>query len=191
LRQVADRGASLDDLRRGPVRSPLAPQLMFPDRRFPTATGRVNLVHDLPVEPPVVTPERPLLLMALSTEKAQASQWLPEQQVGPATAVVHPDAAPGFRDGDLARVESEVAAITVRLQFDAHQRTDVLLMEKGGWLSRGRCANVLVRAQETDAGGCAVYYDTQVRLLAPLPDAALTALDTSTARLFADISPAS
>ena len=191
LRQVADRGASLDDLRKGPVRNPIAPQLMFPDRRFPTATGRVNLVHDLPVAPPAVTRERPLLLMALSTEKAQASQWLPEQQVGPATAVVHPDAAPGFRDCDLARVESDVAAITVQLKLDPLQRTDVLLMEKGGWLSRGRCANALVRAEETDAGGCAVYYDTPVRLLPPLPDAPPSPLETNTARLFADISPAS
>jgi hypothetical protein len=38
-------------------------------------------------------------------------------------------------------------------------------MEKGGWLSAGRCANALIRAAETDAGGCAVYHDTPVRLL--------------------------
>jgi hypothetical protein len=39
-----------------------------------------------------------------------------------------------------------------------------MLMEKGGWLSAGRCANALVKAQLTDAGGCAVYYDTPVRI---------------------------
>jgi anaerobic selenocysteine-containing dehydrogenase len=107
--------------------------------------------------------------MALATERSQASQWLPGQQVGPATAVVHPAAALGFADGDLARVESEIASLVVRLRFDSRQRRDVLLMEKGGWLSAGRCANALVRAAETDAGGCAVYHDTPVRLL-PVPD---------------------
>ena len=79
--------------------------------------------------------------------------------------MVHPDAAAGFVDGDKARIESEIAELTVLLKFDSRQRKDVILMEKGGWLSAGRCANVLVPAQATDAGGCAVYYDTPVRLL--------------------------
>ena len=38
-----DRGASLDEIRRGPVRSPNGPSVMFADRKFPTATGRANL----------------------------------------------------------------------------------------------------------------------------------------------------
>lgn len=169
LAKVADRGASLDDLRRGPVRNPLAPLITTPDRRFATPTGRANLVTELPLDAPAGTALRPLLLMALATERSQASQWLPGQQVGPATAVVHPAAALGFANGDLARVESEIASLVVRLRFDSRQRRDVLLMEKGGWLSAGRCANALVRAAETDAGGCAVYHDTPVRLL-PVPD---------------------
>jgi anaerobic selenocysteine-containing dehydrogenase len=104
--------------------------------------------------------------MAFSTEKSQASQWPEKTQQGPATAVVHPEAAPGFNDGDIVVIESEIAQLTVKLRFDATQRRDVMLMEKGGWLSAGRCANALVKAKQTDSGGCAVYYDTPVRLLA-------------------------
>jgi hypothetical protein len=52
----------------------------------------------------------------------------------------------------------------VRLKFDARQRRDVVLLAKGGWLRDGRCANALIPAVATDAGGCAVYYDTPVRL---------------------------
>jgi hypothetical protein len=55
--------------------------------------------------------------------------------------------------------------MSVRLKLDARQRRDVLLMAKGGWLAAGRCANLLVPARETDAGGGAVYYDTPVRIL--------------------------
>jgi anaerobic selenocysteine-containing dehydrogenase len=106
-----------------------------------------------------------LLLAALSTKDAQASQWPSRAQRGPATATVHPDAAPGFADGDEAVVESEVGSLTVRLGFDPRQRRDMLLMDKGGWLQAGRCANALIPARETDHGGCAVYYDTPVRLL--------------------------
>ena len=68
-------------------------------------------------------------------------------------------------------MESEVATIRVRLEFDRRQRRDVALMPKGGWLSHGRCANLLVRAKATDAGGGAVYYDTPVRLVGTEPEA--------------------
>jgi hypothetical protein len=37
-------------------------------------------------------------------------------------------------------------------------------MAKGGMLRDGRCANLLVAAVETDAGGGAAYYDELVRL---------------------------
>ena len=165
LRKVADRGASLEDLRRGPVRNPLAKRVMFEDRRFATPTGRVNLIQRLDFDPPQPTSDRPLVLMALSTPQSQCSQWVEDVSGEPATATVHPDSAPGFRDGDRARVESELGALTVRLRFDARQRRDVLLMPKGGHLGDGRCANALIPARQTDAGGGAVYYDTPVRLV--------------------------
>jgi hypothetical protein len=66
-------------------------------------------------------------------------------------------------------VESEVGSLTVRLRLDSRQRREMLLMDKGGWMHAGRCANVLIRARETDHGGCAVHYDTPVRLLRPDP----------------------
>ena len=165
LERVAPGGATLDKLREGPVRDPLSSQVLFADRKFRTSSGKVNLIQDVYPEPPVVSLDRPLLLMAVSTDKAQASQWLPGTQEGPAKASIHPDAAPGFSDGDQARLQSDIAELTVVLRFDERQRCDVVLMEKGGWLSAGRCANMLVPARATDAGGCAVYYDTPVRLM--------------------------
>ena len=167
LAPVAEKGASLEALRSGYVRNPLASRVLFADRVFPTESGRVNLIHEIDPTPPEPTGERPLLLMAISTEKAQSSQWArPRAQgSGPADAVAHPDAAPGRSDGEVVTVESEAGSMSVRLKLDARQRRDVLLMAKGGWLAAGRCANLLVPARETDAGGGAVYYDTPVRIL--------------------------
>lgn len=165
LGPVSGQGASLEALEHGPVRNPLVPEVLFAGRRVPTATGRVNLIRELDPEPPRATAERPLLLMALASEKSQASQWPSHQQEGPATVTVHPDAANGFRHGDLVRLESGLGSIEVVVKLDPRQRRDVALMDKGGWLHRGRCANVLVLAQATDAGGGAAYYDTPVRLL--------------------------
>ncbi len=168
LGPVSGRGASLEQLREGPVRNPLAPPILYADRKFATASGRVNLIASVHAEPYVPPDSRPLLLMAISTDKAQSSQWPAKLQVGPVEATLHPDSAPGFRDGDLARIESEQGALDVALRFDARQRTDVVLLPKGGWLHKGRCANVLVPPRQTDAGGCAVYYDTPVRILPAL-----------------------
>jgi anaerobic selenocysteine-containing dehydrogenase len=168
LHPVSDRGASLEALERGAVRNPLAPELLFADRRFATPGGKVDLIHEVDPSPPRPTPSRPLLLMALATERSQASQMPSRMQQGPAPVSVHPDAARGLRKGERVRVESELGWIEARLRFDERQRRDVALMPKGGWLGRGRCANVLVPARTTDAGQGAVYYDTPVRLL-PCP----------------------
>jgi anaerobic selenocysteine-containing dehydrogenase len=166
LGAVSDKGASLEAIRGGYVRNPLAPAVLFADRTFKTPSGRVNLIHEADPEPARPTAERPLLLMAFSTEKAQSSQWAhPRGHDGPAVATLHPDAAAGLEDGAIARIESEVGALDVRLRFDARQRRDVVLMAKGGWLRDGRCANTLVPAVATDAGGGAVYYDTPVRVV--------------------------
>jgi anaerobic selenocysteine-containing dehydrogenase len=165
LGRVERLGASLEALEQGAVRNPLVPEVLFADRRFPTATGRVNLIREVDPSPPGTTPLRPLLLMALSTEKAQGSQWSAAKQEGPATVTVHPDRAHGFAEGDVALLESELGTMRVRLAFDDRQRRDVALMAKGGWMSKGRCANVLIAAAATDAGGGACYYDTPVRLL--------------------------
>jgi anaerobic selenocysteine-containing dehydrogenase len=103
--------------------------------------------------------------MALATTKAQSSQWPSNQQEGPATVTVHPDSANGFSEGQRVRLESAITSIEVIVRFDPRQRRDVALMDKGGWLGRGRCANALVPAGTTDAGGGANYHDTPVRLL--------------------------
>jgi len=162
---VSLKGASLEALERGAVRNPLAQTVLFADRRFPTRSGKVNLIHEIDPEPPRPTSLRPLLLMALATEKAQASQTPASRQEGPATVTVHPDAAEGFREGQRVRLESDLGWLEVELKLDERQRRDVALMPKGGWLSRGRCANALVRARTTDAGEGAAYYDTPVRLV--------------------------
>jgi len=164
LRRVAPRGVTLDALTRGAVRNPEAPRVLFENRVFATRSGRVNLVRSVIPQPPVPPADRPLLLLAMSVPEAQSSQWRAGAQEGPAPAIVHPASAPGFADGALARVESELGAMVVRLVFDASQRRDVVILQKGGWLSAGRCANALIPARATDAGGCAVYYDTPVRL---------------------------
>ncbi|MFO0579574.1 MAG: molybdopterin-dependent oxidoreductase [Polyangia bacterium] len=163
--RLGPHGVTLEDLEAGAVRSPLAPSVLFHDRRFATPSGRVNLVHTPPPPPQVaVDAAYPLTLLSVSTERSQSSQW-PRLPSGPAVVTLHPDAAPGIADGALARLESRIAGLTVRVRLDPAQRRDVALMPKGGHLRQGQCANALIRASLTDAGEGGALYDEPVRLV--------------------------
>src|SRR5207249_3987833 len=78
-KRLAPHGITLETLEEGPMRNPLAPGILFADRKFATPSGRVNLMTEAP---PSEEPceEYPLFLMALSTEKAQSSQWATPQE---------------------------------------------------------------------------------------------------------------
>jgi len=162
--EVAARGVTVEALEAdGPKRNPIPERILFADRKFPTASGRVNLLTDAPAPRAEAPPGYPLTLLSLSTDKSQSSQWAVEEP-GPAVATLHPDAAAGVADGGKARLESAVGAMTVRVKHDARQRRDVVLVPKGGHLRAGRCANALVRARTTDHGEGGALYDEPVRV---------------------------
>jgi anaerobic selenocysteine-containing dehydrogenase len=102
--------------------------------------------------------------MSLSTADAQSSQWS-RQLEGPAVVTVHPDAAAGIPDGGLARLESVIGALDVRVVHDPAQRRDVALIPKGGHMRDRRSANLLIRAATTDIGEGGALYDERVRLV--------------------------
>ena len=157
-------GVTLEDLERGAVKSPLAKAVLFADRRFATPSGRVNLITTAPPSAPPNDPAYPLLWTSLSTERSQSSQWAKPQE-GPLVVTVHPDASNGIADGSLARVESVIGSLAVRVRHDPRQRRDVALTSKGGHFDAGRSANALLRARLTDFGEGGALYDERVRLV--------------------------
>lgn len=162
-----ESGTSIEQLDvEGVQRSAMSPKILFVDRRFPTRTGKVNLLAAAPPPRSLVTEDYPLYLMAISTDKAQSSQWSKGQPEGPAVVTVHPDASCGLPEGSTAHLESPIGSMTVRIHHDSRQRRDVALLAKGGHLRDGRCANLLTRARATDLGGGGALYDEAVRLSA-------------------------
>jgi len=163
LSKVEPHGITITRLEHESVRNPLAAKVLFEDRRFPTGTGRMNLVHAMPPEPPE-EPGFPLWLFSNSTERSQSSQWAgPEPEI--LTATCHPEVANGFGDGSLVFLESAIGRIRARLKLDAAQRRDVVIVPKGGHFDRGTSANALIRARTTDAGEGAAYQDCRVRIV--------------------------
>lgn len=167
LARVADRGASIDDLeRRGAVRSPVAPEIVFGDGHVETPSRKVRLITAIEA-PEAESLDCPLWLLSNSTERSQSSQWVSEPS-GCISARVHPSVAEtlGIADGDDARLVNEMGALDVRVEFDAGQRDDVVIVPKGGHLDHGWAVNALVRPRSTDIGEGAAYLSTRVRLVA-------------------------
>jgi len=163
LAPMAGAGVTREALAERGLRKPEAPRVLFEGRRFPTATGRFQLIADFPDEPAALDPGYPLHLLSISTYRRQSSQISAEEQQGPPEITLHPDAAPGRREGDLARLVSPLGEVTARLRFDPAQRVDVVIYHKGRWAKFGG-PNALIRARATDAGGGAAYYDQGVRI---------------------------
>jgi anaerobic selenocysteine-containing dehydrogenase len=161
---LAPQGISLESLEAGVVKNPGAPGVLFEGQRFPTATGRVQLIHKPPAPAMAADAEYPLTLMALSTPAAQSSQW-----AGPVPTVltlsVHPDSAHGFADASLCRLQSRLGEISVRLQHDPELRRDTALLPKGGHHHLGASGNSLIQGRVTDLGEGCVLYEERVRLV--------------------------
>lgn len=157
-------GLSLPKLEREACRTPEAPRVAFAGRIFPTDTGRVQLIATPPSASPTrVSPEFPLLLMAVSTPYAQSSQWS-KSPPEVAEVWVHPDASGGVGDGELGQLSSALASLRVRVRHDPLLRRDVAKMPKGGHLDQGHAANALIAAELTDEGEGGVLYEERVRL---------------------------
>ncbi len=158
--------AGIDALRAGPVRNPFAREVLFDDGRVATASGKVQLLDRVPAHEAPADANFPLTLMAISTSAAQSSQWSIDLGDALASARVHPTSASGHADGSTATLESTVGAMRVTVVHDDTVRPGLVVLPKGGQLRDGRCANALIEARETDAGGGAALYDQCVRLVA-------------------------
>lgn len=162
--QVKRMGVNVDALELGPQKNPLAPHVVFHDRKFPTATGKVQLLTEVPLNTAITDPQFPLTLMALSTRNSQSSQWTSSPpSVLPLT--IHPASTNAIPDGALARLASRHGEIQVVVRHDARQRRDTAVLPKGGHLHVNACANSLLPARLTDLGEGGALYEEPVRLL--------------------------
>jgi anaerobic selenocysteine-containing dehydrogenase len=168
----------LEALQQGAVRNPLAPRVLFADRRFATSDGKFHFLTTLPDEEASTDSAFPLMLGSFSTPEAQSSQWSRPIHGKPLVAQCHPEAAPWASMGERARLCSRLGTLEVELQMNRRLHPQLVLVPKGGWLTHGQAANSLVRAEATDIGLGAAYYDEPVRL-EPLAAAASGSSDSA------------
>jgi anaerobic selenocysteine-containing dehydrogenase len=147
----------------------------FADRRFATASGRVELVSELPAPLiPAPAPGAPagalgaLRLLATKSLHMVNSQIQPERLPAEPLARLHPDtlAARGLGDGAAGVLTSPVGRLAVRLVADATVRRDVVQLNPARWQGDLVGVNQLRSACLTDAGEGAAMHETLVTVAA-------------------------
>lgn len=147
------------------IRQPGAPKVLFEGRKFPTETGKVQLICHEPAMPGALAEGYPFRLMAVSHPDSQSSQWSVEPPSVPIAKIS--DQAPScWVDGREALLESRKGGFRVKISRERGLHPELVVLPKGGsGLFGGWCPNDLIEARETDFGGGASFYDEPVRLV--------------------------
>lgn len=147
------------------LRQPGAPQIVFEGRKFPTETGKVQLLTQEPALPKKRAQDFPFRLMAVSHPDAQSSQWSVEPPKVP-IAQISSEAPSQWAEGQEVRLESKAGGFLVKLARVSGLHPDLVVLPKGGSNRFGGwCPNDLIQAAETDFGAGASFYDEPVRLV--------------------------
>jgi anaerobic selenocysteine-containing dehydrogenase len=183
--RAVDPALTLDRLREGPVRAAGASDVAFASLRFPTPSGKIELLSEEaarrwgvdplpawrePVEWTEAGSRFPLQLLTPNTKNRIHSQFgnLPSIRALDPEPVVHiaaEDAARrGLRPGDRARVFNGRGELRLRVRIDHGQRPGVVVVHNGWWLADGGAVNVLSKARETDLGFGAAFHESLVEV---------------------------
>jgi len=164
---ASEHGVTFQRLRGGAVENPLARRIPFAGAGFPTPSGKVELIGELP--DPLPRPDLSggrLHLVATKTLKMVNAQMNPEDVPAEPVARLHPQAlaARGLADGGRARVVSGAGQVEVRLRPDETLRPDMLLLNPAAWQGDLQGVNQLREAEMTDLGAAAAMHGTLVRV---------------------------
>jgi len=164
-RPFFEKGFTLDELRKGPVRDPDALMVPWREGAFLTTSGRFEFIGNHPEEP-VEEPEYPLVLLTTGSPKHLCSELTLAEHPPLPDARVHPDTGRemGLADNSPAYMKSDLGRITVLVVFDARQRKEVCLCRRGGWITAGHGLNRLIPARVSGLGDGTPYYQTRVTL---------------------------
>ena len=181
-------GLSLERLKEGPALPPMHEEIAFGGGRFPTPSGRIELVSDeaadrwgvdrLPrYREPAESirtveghPEYPLYLMTPNTKNRIHSQFgnlRMIQRVDPGPAVhIHPDDAGerGLESGTPVRVFNGRGEFRLPARLDASLKRGCVSVCNGWWIQEGGTVNFCSPGQETDMGHGAAFHDTLVEV---------------------------
>jgi anaerobic selenocysteine-containing dehydrogenase len=148
----------------GWARNPAQPEVPYVER-FATPSGKARLVTEPPADPPDPG-SGDLLFLTVSSRRWQTSQLPEDEQQGPAECFVSPVAAgrAGVEAGQRAQLRSSLGTMEVVVRLSEAIHPSACMVNRGGWVCRGRGVNLLVEGRETDLGQGTAFYSQRVRL---------------------------
>jgi anaerobic selenocysteine-containing dehydrogenase len=179
---------SLARLKEGPVLPPGHQEIAFADGRFPTPSGRIELISEEAAErwgvdrlpryreaeestrPVQENPEFPLYLMTPNTKNRIHSQFgnlRMIRRVDPGPSVhVHPADARerGIDSGSTVRVFNGRGEFRLPVRLDPGMKPGCVSVTNGWWIQEGGTVNFCSPGRETDMGHGAAFHDTLVEI---------------------------
>lgn len=156
---------SIDELLAAPQLLTQIPAVPYEDGVFPTPSGRFQFAEEVPIQ---VTSDSayPLHFLCIHAPTWTNSQVPANHMDELPEAYVHPNTAlgAGLAHGMEATLRSKIGGLKVRLEVDARQREDTVLLYQGRWMKAGGGANTLTPDVMSHQGDSATYYETMVRL---------------------------
>ena len=157
------------------------PILQFPDLKFPTSSGKIEVASTQaeadghPRIPQAIADPRPsanrLRLLSPATPWLMNDSYANESRIakemGPASVAIHPDDAQalGLKEGDEARLSNDTGDIVLKVRLSDEVRPGVALAHKGRWPKREENranANILNPGKKTDMGESSSVHGIEV-----------------------------
>lgn len=188
--RVLPAGLSPKRLSRQPFDRHGSGHIPFADRRFPTPSGKIEILshaaevswrvdplpfYSPPKESAANDPERfkkfPLHLLTPKSAGRQCSQWGNDDALNPPGGggglALHPEDAAerSVAAGQRVRVFNDRGEVKVPARLDGGIRRGVVALDSGTWISRdGYSVNVLTQDDTTDLGYGAGFFDCLVQV---------------------------
>ena len=157
-------------------------EIVFGDRVFPTASGKIEIysqsatelwgVAPLPGYEPIAEPpdQYPLQLLSPNSKNRIHSQFgnlqIIKQFEPKAVLFLHPGDASDRKilNGEEVEVFNDQGSSKVEVEFDLGLRKGCVVLTNGHWHSDGASPNLFTTGRETDMGHGTAFHDTWIEL---------------------------
>jgi anaerobic selenocysteine-containing dehydrogenase len=182
-------GLTLDALKKGPILAPGSQEIAFSDFKFPTPSGKIELLSDearerwetdaLPVyteseestrSNSKVAQKYPLYFMTPNTKNRIHSQFNNLQMIRklsprPFVSINSEDAQNReIREEDTVKIYNDRGNLQVKAKLDFSIKPGCIAVTNGWWISEGGTVNFCSLGRETDMGHGAAFHDNLVEV---------------------------
>jgi len=170
---------TLEELKKGPLLSNYFEEIPFSDKKFPTPSGKIELlskeandrwgVSPLPEYVPLYQEKKyPLQMLSPNSKNRIHSQFgnlnVIKQFEPEAYLFLHPNNAEerGLQNNEIVNLFNDEGSAEVKVKFDLGLRVGNVVLTNGHWAVNGATPNLFTKGIETDMGHGTAFHNTWV-----------------------------